>query len=213
MFPPSRYSFMRATVVLLLLAIVPSISRATDVVKIEEHWELSVGLPEMDRCAPQVTMVMSPQSGLDNDYFLFTLNYRSSPDFIAGGLQLQRWQGNQLVETADSSHTGILSHTEEQITWTQTLTLQDGVLTLEIENGKSQTWGGFGGDGTLHLSVNTPLTQLNNYQPGVSIEESGISFAGNRVSSLVLQKLVWTTSDGEVHTLVSPIDIDTDIDP
>jgi hypothetical protein len=57
------------------------------------------------------------------------------------------------------------------------------------------------------------MDRLNDYRPAVSLEESGITFAGNRVSSLVLTKLVWRTSDGVTSQLVAPIDIDADIDP
>lgn len=213
MVPSLRLPLALTLIAVLALLSAPAASWAQDVVEIEEHWELTVGRPDTNRCAPQVTLVMSPENGMENDYFLFLLNYSSIPEFSAGGVQLQHWKGAQVVATAGSTSVAVLRYEQEKITWTQKLRIEDGLLTLDIDDGQSQTWGSFGESGILRFSVPTTLTRLNDYQPRISIEESGIGFAGNRVSSLVLRKLVWTTSDGEVHELVSPIDIDTDIDP
>ena len=57
-------------------------------VAIEEHWELLVGGPEADRSAPKVTMVMSPTSDLQCDYYIFNLNHWSYPEFAAVGEQV-----------------------------------------------------------------------------------------------------------------------------
>jgi len=214
MFPPPRSSlWVTLSGAILATMLAPPNACAQDVVKIEEHWELTVGLPDTERCAPQVTLVMSPENGLENDYFLFLINYSTIPEFSAGGLQLQHWKGEQPVATVGSTNVSALHHQEERITWTQKLTIEDGVLTLDIENGQSQTWGSFGNGGILRFSIPTSLTRLNEYQPRISIEQSGIGYAGNRVSSLVLRKLAWAMSDGQEYELVSPIDIDTDIDP
>jgi hypothetical protein len=196
----------------MVLFAVP-VHASDDVVYIEEHWELTVGGPEIDRCAPQVSLVMSPTGDMDGHYFVFLLNHSTFPDFIAGGLQMQHWNGDSLVTTANSNRTDILSYDNETIRWVQKLSLHDDHVIFDVDNGSSQTWGGFGqGDGLIMWS-NAHMHRLNDYRPAVSIGESGITFAGNRVSSLVLTKLVWRTDDGEVSELVAPIDIDTDIDP
>lgn len=207
---------MRCCAIVFCLAAVatfPSEAVAAKVIAIEEFWELSVGGPESPRCAPQVSMVMSPEDHLDNDWFVFTLNHGTFPNFVAGGVQLQRWRNNDVLATADSQRTDVLAYEGETVRWTQRMTLHDGVLSVRIKDGTSQTWGTFGHGSSLRLSTPTNLTSLNGYRPAVSIEESGITYAGNRVSSLVLLKLRWFTDDGQSHELVAPIDIDTDLDP
>ncbi len=185
---------------------------AADIVSIEEHWELHVGGPETDRSAPQVTMVMSPQGNLDADFFVFTLNHRSIPDYVPGGMEIQQWDGETAVHAAQGEEQALLSHEDETIQWVQQLSIAEGQIHFEIKQGTSQSWGEFGGS-SLKSSIATTLTGLNAYKPAVSLEESGIAYAGNRVSSLVLKKIVWTTSTGQSYEMVAPIDIDADLDP
>ena len=184
-----------------------------DVLRIEEHWELHVGGPDTDRCAPQVTMVMAPTANLNGDFFIFTLNHWSRPDFASGGLEVQRWSGDNWVSSHHGSNKSSMGIDGEIVTWTQSLELTGSQLSFTISDGDSQTWGHFGGQGLLRTSFPTELTRLNDYLPATSFSGSGISYAGNRVSSLTLTKLVWWTSDGVEHEKVAPIDIDTDLDP
>jgi hypothetical protein len=46
----------------------------------------------------------------------------------------------------------------------------------------------------------------------VSITESQVGYAENRVTSLVLKKLVWVLEDGTVHEQNAPIPVDTSLD-
>ncbi|MCA9232240.1 MAG: hypothetical protein KDA57_16450 [Planctomycetales bacterium] len=188
-------------------------SFALDVLRIEEHWELSVGGPDEARCAPQVSMVMAPTSNLNSDYFVFSLNHWSYPEFSPGGLEVQQWDGEQWVSSHHGTNFSLLQSDGEIVTWIQRLELTGSLLSFEIVDGHSQTWGQFGGQGHLRVVAPTELTCLNDYRPSVSFDGSGIGYAGNRVSSLTLRKLVWVTSDGVEHELAAPIDIDTDIDP
>ena len=157
-------------------------------------------------------MFMSPTDNLAGDYFAFTLNHWIYPDFQPGGYQVQRWDGADCVARTNGYKTSQLHHDEEVITWVQRLSIVDGVVKFQVLSGDSETWGGFGGEG-LAVHVATNLTRLNGYRPGISIDQSGIGFAGNRVSSLTLQKIRWKTADGAVHEMVAPIDIDSDLDP
>jgi hypothetical protein len=190
-----------------------SVSSAEDIVRIEEHWELTVGGPVPNRSAPQVTMTMSPTGDLECHYFVFTLNHATHPEYTAGGSQVQHWHNEEHVQSQSGPAGDVLFHDDETIRWTQRLTLQDGTITFEIADGSSETWGDFGGNGYLKQEVSSSLPNLNGYKPSISLTESGISYGGNRVSSLVLQKLVWFTADGERYELTAPIDLDTDLDP
>lgn len=205
-----RFGALAGVIAFLALGAAAS---AEDVVKIEEHWELQVGGPDAGRSAPQVSMVMSPQDNLDGDFFVFTLNHWSHPAFSAGGMQVQRWNGEQCMTAAGNVDGSPLSADGETISWVQTMSINDGVLTFEVVDGHSDSWGVFGGSGQLKSVTSSDLGRLNNYRPAVSLEGSGIGYAGNRVSSLTLQKLVWYEADGDRHELNAPIDIATDIDP
>ena len=185
---------------------------APRVVSVEEHWELHVGQPDADSSAPQTTMVMSPSGDLGSAYFLFTLNHSNVPDYRPGGMQIQLWDGTDLVEHRVADESSALTHEGEVVTWVQRMSLEDGNLTFQISNGSSDTWGSFGGS-DLTLSTPTTLTGLNSYLPAVSLTESGVGFAENRVISLVLKKLVWVTEDGVVHEQNAPIPIDTSLNP
>jgi hypothetical protein len=196
----------------LVIGVTASEASAIEIVKVEEFWELKLGEPDDNVSAPQVTMAMSPTPTLDGRYFVFTLNHRTSPSYDPGGVQVQSWNGDYLGITRGGNHNGTLHHNEETITWTQQLYFYDGDLVFKVRDGQSESWGPFGGY-SLRLQVPTSLTSLNDYRPGLSIEESGVGYAGNRVRSLTLKRLVWTTSTGEVYELTAPIDVDTDLDP
>lgn len=211
----ARCPLISATTAIACLALLgfSETSSAKDVVSIEEHWELKVGGPDAGRSAPQVSLVMSPTGTIDGDFFVFTINHWSYPHFSPGGLQVQHWSGAQCHSSANDEGEATLSQDGETITWVQRLQIEGESLTFEIADGSSNTWGSFGDNGQLKRTIGSSLTRLNQYRPSISIEESGIGYAGNRVSSLTLKKLVWTTSDGEQQQLIAPIDIATQLDP
>lgn len=208
----------RWRILLLLVAAValggsPQICRAIEIVLIEEHWQLRIGQPDPQSVAPQASMVMAPHSQLDATYFVFALNHRGVPHFAPGGLQVQHWENDEPIATIDTRSEQPIVESNEVITWVQRLELKEGRLVFEVVDGQSNSWGAFGGSHELQLSVPTTLSNLNDYAPRISLEESGVSFGGNRVQSLVLQKLRWTDSTGQVYELVAPIDVDADLDP
>jgi hypothetical protein len=180
----------------------------TKVVMIEEHWELQIAEPDSGSSAPQTSMVMSPTGDSNDVFFIFAINHQSAPDYEAGGLQVQHWDDADLVDERNSHEHGLLHHSDEVVTWVQRMELDNGQVTFGIHNGASESWGSFGGS-DLTLSASSSLTSLNAYRPAVSLTESQVGFAENRVDSLVLKKLVWKTDDGQVHEQSAPIPIDT----
>jgi len=189
----------------------PAVAQS-NIVQVDEHWELVIGEPDAQLSAPQATMVMSPSEDLDGQYFLFTINYRSVPDYEPGGMQVQLWNGSDAV-TAASNTVGPLEQNNDTISWVQRLSIGDGTVSFQVVDGSSDSWGNFGGDGGLVSSTPTSLVNLNGYRPAISLGESQVGYAGNRVQHLLLKKLVWITDDGQSHELNAPIDIDTDLDP
>jgi hypothetical protein len=183
----------------------------SNVVHVEEHWEMRVSHPDPARSAPQTTMVMSPIADVAGLHFLFILNHVAAPGFEAGGMQVQVWDGADLLQENVSTEIGALEHEEEVVRWKQRLTLVDGSLIFQVADGESETWGDFGGS-DLTVNVPTTLTRLNAYKPSVSLNESQVSYAENRVVSLVLKKLIWIEDDGEVHVQDAPVPIDTSLE-
>jgi hypothetical protein len=209
---PAQFLISFFAIALCFALIAPAWADDSDVVEVEEHWQLSVGGPDATRNAPQVTMIMSPVDNLSGTFFALTLNHWTYPDFGAGGYQLQKWHGPECVASKHGIKTAQLHHDGEVVTWVQRLTVHDGELKFQVTNGMGETWGSFGGWG-FSLQTSTHLKKLNGYRPGISIDQSGIGFAGNRVSSLTLQKIRWKTANGKEHEMVAPIDIDSDLDP
>lgn len=190
------------------------VATAGDVVEIEETWSLTVGGPEVARSSPQISMVMSASGDTESDFFLVALNHWSSPQFAPGGVQAQLWNGDTCVEVANSPEQQPLYTDGETISWSQRMTLEHGELVFQVDDGQSASWGNFTAGNTLRIATPTERTRLNDYKPAVSINESGIGYAGNRVSSLVLQRIRWRfDGETEYHEMVAPIDIDSDLDP
>jgi hypothetical protein len=207
--PIARLGFWCGMAVLIAA---PALAQSSRVVRIEEHWELRLGQPDTALSAPQTTMVLSPTGNLDGVHFQFTLNHVTAPDYAPGGIQAQLWDGEELLDERAAHEHGTLRYADEVVRWVQRVSLENGTLSFEVLDGESETWGDFGGN-DLSLSVPTELAALNGYRPGVSLTESQVGYAENRVVSLTLTKLVWITDDGEVHELNAPIAVDTSLDP
>jgi len=206
-------TFLRVSLAVLLggagvVASAPARGESSKVISVEEHWELQLSQPDEENSSPQTTMVMSPTSDISGTHFLFTLNHATAPQFQPGGMQVQVWDGEDLTEHKLGNVTAALSSSDETVHWTQRMSLHDGTLTFQVVDGNSElTWPSFGGDDLL-VSVESSLTALNSYRPSVSLGESQVGFAENRVASLTLTKLVWVTEDGQVHEQNAPIPID-----
>lgn len=187
----------------LVLAAVWSASAYADegasIVRVEEDWELVVDVPEANSVSPQVTCVISPFGGIESVYAAFLLNAQTLPDFVAGGLQLQVWDGEAPQSDRKFPNAEVLTQAGETIRWTQSMEVVDGLLQFEITDGSSSTWGNFGGQGYLKATVNTTLHNLNYYSPDVSASNSKVSYADNRVVSLKLKKFRVFLSTGEYY--------------
>jgi hypothetical protein len=183
---------------LLLLAVPGSAKADSPIVRVEEDWTLLVGEPDPGREAPQITCVISPQSTSDGLFAAFTLNHQNAPDYQAGGLQVHVWRGDTPLAAAQFSNGSLLATPREIISWTQSMSIEGGVLTFQVTRGNSTTWGNFG-DGSLRVSVPSSLANLSGYRPATSAANSGVGFAGNRVNSLTLAKIRYCSADGQIY--------------
>lgn len=174
----------------------PAWTQASDVVRIEEDWEMVVGVPSANNDAPQVTCLISPLGNADSFRATFVVNHHDVPNFAAGGLQMNVWNGEELLVSKSHPEQSVLNNSDETICWTQAMEVTAGGLVFEVVGGTSTTWGNFGGNGTLRATVGTPQANLDGYDPAVSVTNSGVSYAANRVRSLVLKRVRVYGADG-----------------
>ena len=167
-------------------------------VRIEEDWVLQVHEADPDTSSPQVTTQMFPHTGQSGTYALFCLNYQEIPEFHPGGLELQLWGGEEVLDV-DSHNAYELSAAEETVRWTKSLAIQDGRLSIQIKNGESDSFGPFGG-GNFKVSHPTSLTNLDGYRVEDSVEYSGVPLGANRVVSLKIVEVRYFKSDDSVST-------------
>jgi hypothetical protein len=171
----------------LLVAALPLTALGSQpIVAVEEDWELVVGEPDAACQAPQVTSIMSPKADLQGRYFAFDLNHQSLPEFHGGGMQTQAWNYEEPDLSQNYPSDDTLQHDSETVTWTQRLSVSGGFLKFEVVNGDSVTWGHFGGS-PLTVSTVATMENLNSYDPAVSVANSGVGYASNRVHSLKLK--------------------------
>ena len=175
----------------------------TDVVRVEQDWELVVATPDVATNGPQITCVLSPVGNVESVHAALQLNHRTLLRYAPGGRQLQFWEGGVPLSEHTCSNQAVLGAPGETITWTFAMEVQNNVLTAEVINGTSVTWGAFG-VGFCHLSTPTALANLNGYSSDVSVRNSGAGFADNRVQSLVLKRVRYRTADGSVYEDVQP---------
>jgi|CXWL01.1.fsa_nt_gi hypothetical protein len=167
------------------------------VVRVEEDWELDVNEPNGDTTAPQFHTVMSPMPDLESYHAQTLWNYRETPDFVPGGVQLHSYDGETLIRKR-SIESGTLSTTAETITWTQSLETDGTTLTFSISDGISTTWGSFGRD--MNISSTANLAQLNEYDPETSVTNSCVTFGANRVQSLSIKRVRYYGATGLLYT-------------
>ena len=129
-------------------------------------------------------ITISPYGNDNGLHCALELNHRSQPNYRAGGIQLQTWDGESLLDYRNSRSNGTLATSREVIHVTVVLSIEKGALRVEVINGTSSTWGNFGGKGELKSWVPSRIGHLNNYDSTLSIERSKVGYAAHRVRSL-----------------------------
>ena len=193
------FRWLLAAAIIATCANVSIAQSEAQVVKVEEDWEMVVGEPDDVHASPQVLCVFSPTADAESLHASLELNHHTVPEFEAGGMQFEVWEGKTALREKKFPIQHVLSTPGEVISWTQCMELQGSNLLFEIKDGTSSTWGAFGGQGYLKpYPVHAKMSNLNGYSPEVSVNSSGISHGANRVQSLVLKEVRLTLSTGEV---------------
>src|SRR5436309_9491493 len=82
--------------------------------QIQEDWQLVIGIPDPVGAGPQLSTTMSPVTDGSTPCFVFDMNYRDSPTFSPGGMQVQVWSGDTML-TSSTRGTEQCSTTGETI--------------------------------------------------------------------------------------------------
>lgn len=168
------------------------------IVRVEEDWSVQINLPDANTSSPQIATQMNPHVDYPNTYALYCLNYKEIPTFFGGGMEIQLWEGNQVLDV-DAYSAYEISTENETILWTQAMEIKDGKMSFSVTNGSSQSFGQFGGE-SFKVTQSTVLVDLGNYSVQDSIDNSGIVFGANRVQSLKIVEVRYIKSDGTVVT-------------
>jgi len=175
------------------------------VFKIEESWEIKIRAADSEIQAPQVTTVMTPHSEEDGNYFVFNLNHATQPEFSDGSMQVHCWHSDSLFDYNSPLNFGFLRQGTEYVAWTQCLELRDGNLIYTVTDGSSLTWGAFGGEDALRITMPSSLQNLNGYLIEDTVSSSEVGFAGNRVDRLALKSVKYYGTHGLVKQTADPI--------
>ena len=173
---------------------------ATTITHVEEDWRIEVGVPDSDNEAPQIIVVGAPTGTLNDVHAVFEINHQTQPDYEPGGLQLQRWLGDDILHYHNNPANGLLSHDNETVTFTMSMKIENGNLRFDILNGTSSTWGSFGGVGYLRCWSSTSLTDLGSFNPDTSLRQTRVGFASHRVKKLARTAVRYYSGDTLVAT-------------
>jgi hypothetical protein len=195
-----------------ICAILPA-QGVTQITRVEEDWELVVDVPDADAVAPQVTTVIATDPNLEDAYGIFEFNHATQPEYSSGGLQVQAWNGEDLAGTKRQHAGSVLRNANETVTWTASMSLENNWLRFQISNGTSTSWGVFGNSTVLRKGTWYWNSNLNSYSPEVSVENSRVGFASNRVKKLTLKSVRYysgttlVSTDSTVRVVFEPNDL------
>lgn len=173
----------------------------TNVVRVEEDWQLHITQPDVQLDAPQVTTTMIPFSWQPDLLLHVDLNHGTQPSFSNGGLQIRATIEDECIAQTRLLSDERLHHEYETVDWTQFVALTEGGFHFGIINGSSETWGTFGGSSAA-MNVAASMVggnlSLDGYSPQHSLSHSGVTYASNRIGHLRLKKIRVHLSNGHV---------------
>jgi hypothetical protein len=167
--------------------------------QVEEDWQLTIGEPDPEIDAPQVSASMIPFASNLDLHLQVNLNHAVKPEFASGGIQMRIMADGDLYQQVHKRAGEKLAEDSEVVRWTTLVQKQPAGYIFGISTGTSVSWGAFGGDYHFVFIPNSMAPGgLGGYAHERSLEHSGVQYAGNRVQSLRLLRTRITYSDGLV---------------
>jgi hypothetical protein len=179
------------------------------VFQVEEDWQLTLGEPDPEIDAPQVTASIVPFATKPDLHLQINLNHALKPEFSSGGIQIRLMNENELVQQIHKRPGEKLSNDSEVVRWTTLVQRKPTGYIFGISTGSSTSWGAFGGNyHFLDIPASLAPGGLEGYDFQRSLDNSGVQYAGNRVQSLRLLRVRITYMDGQVAELNIHRDVD-----
>lgn len=197
--------------VLLAFAIfgLPASCLGQRIVRIEEDWEMQVVQPDEQLDAPQVTTCMLPFGSSSNLLFQLDINHGSTPSFSAGGLQLRICDDDRCYSSVRILAGVKLRQQSEQLSWTQVVQKSPEGYLFGIINGSSSSLGTMADAQDVAYISDSEVGpgSLETYDLRNSLENSEVSYAGNRIGWLRLRNIRVYYSNGQLVQLPLNSDI------
>lgn len=167
--------------------------------KIEQDWEITLSGPDPTINSPQIYIYGTPLSGWGSYYCGLLLNYADTPEYSAGGMQFQLWNGESVLDTQEFASGFQMNPGDTSVTFTLRMQVQDNIATpddlkFSIHYGQSDTWGSFG-TGGFDLEVTSPVSDLSTYRTSISTQGSEVGFGGNRVPLIKITEVRYYKDD------------------
>jgi hypothetical protein len=185
-----------------LMAQAPNGTRA-----IEQDWRVELYvMPEANRttCPLFVSGFAIP---LVPALFQCTWNHRDVPILDEGGIQLQAYSWNNLLddkEVITPPWRERLSVDDEVITWTQRLEIAGMDYRFTVKNVSSKTWGQIPGPYSVKRTFLIWVPPLELYSFQEIAKNSGIIMGGNRFKKMTVVQTRFYDSSGNLLAPVTP---------
>ncbi|WP_203329066.1 hypothetical protein [Candidatus Laterigemmans baculatus] len=187
-----------AAFLLIACAIGVQSSRAADIYRIEEDWEMVINEPDSSIHSPQLTFFLPPNPADPDRYFQLQLNHAVDHEFSGGGFHVVAADGSEHLDSFRSStYQPLVSHAQT-VRWTSVMNVHGDSVYYHVKDGYAADWGSFGGYWTAVRMAAQGTLHFNAYDPSQSLEMIDIGFGGNRVESLVLRDVRLYRTDGTV---------------
>jgi hypothetical protein len=156
---------------------------------IEQDWRVelyTVSDPDRVTCPLFVSAINLPWL---TTLFQVTWNHRDLPSLEQGGIQLQAYRWDDLLEAVDVSTPAWrdkLSHNNEVVTWTQRMHRDGMSHILTVKNIVGTTWGTITDQYSVRRTYLFYAPTLENYDVASIKENSGIIMGTNRFKKLAI---------------------------
>ncbi len=176
----------RAAIAIMVILACAGISNAqsASLIRVEEDWVGLVGEPDTGISSPQILNVISPNANLNGAFGLVQLNHRGSPDFVAGGQQVQGWIGDTQTSYMSGTKTAQLYRISDNIRYTVAMEKVATGIRFETYGGRSRTWGRFNST-PISVTVQTTDNNLDGYSTAFSTSNTTVN-----LGAIVLQRCI-----------------------
>jgi hypothetical protein len=153
--------------------------------RIEEDWELVLNTPDLSFPAPQIVVAMKPGVA-STKQALFLINHHDTPQFNAGGGQIQVWDGD-VLKSYKSFQGPTLIRVGEVVRWTQYMERSGGKFQYGLSYVEGDAWGvNTAADLGGPVYFSDIKTIFDAYDSDNSVHDAAITFGADRVNSLKL---------------------------